>query len=88
MLSNLNKSDLKTVYGANLFKIANSCNIKTKDLSSNIVKQKMKYFPMPVNESWRVPIIRELTAVNAQNLILPGFSKKETDSMLVFACTN
>ena len=88
ILSNLNKSNLKTVYGTNLFKIAKLCNVKIEELDSNIVKNKMKYFRMPDNEQWRVPLIRDLLSVNSHDFDLPGFDKKEIDDMLLYACTS
>ena len=48
----------------------------------------MKYFPLPENESWRVPLIKELLAVKAQNLTLEGFTSKEIDEIIVYACTS
>ena len=88
LLSNANKTNLKTVYGTNLFKIAKLCNVKIDDLDNNVVKNKMKYFTLPEQESWRVPLICELMSVNAQQFIVPGFSRKEIDDMLVYACTS
>ena len=88
VLSNCNKNDLRTVYGANLYKIAKECNLETNELNSSIVKTKMKYFPLPENESWRVPLIKELLAVKAQGLTLQGFTNKEIDEIIVDACTS
>ena len=80
--------NLKTVYGANLFKIAKLCNVKVEELDSYVVKNKMKYFTLPEQESWRVPLICELMSVNSQQFIVPGFTKNEIDDMLVYACTS
>ena len=88
ILANCNKNGLRTVYGSNLFKTATECNLKTSELSSNCVKTKMKYFPLPENEKWRVPLINELLSVKAQNHILPGFTSKEIDDFIVYACTS
>ena len=61
---------------------------KTSELSSCRVKSNMKYFPLPENENWRVPLIKELLDVKAQNLTLTGFTNKEIDDLIVYACTS
>ena len=88
LLSNLNKFNLKTVYGTNLYKIAKICKVKIDELNSNVVKQKMEYFKLPDKESWRVPLIKELMSVNNQQLVVPGFDNNEINDMLYYACTS
>ena len=46
----------------------------------------MKYFPLPVNETWRIPLINELLAIKTHNCELPGFTGKEIDDMLLYVC--
>ena len=56
------------------------------DLNPIIVKQKMKYFQVPNNESWRIPFIKELLATKANKYVLNGFKFSEIDNMLVDLC--
>ena len=86
LLSNLNQNNLRTVYGSNLRKIASLCELKVENLNYGQVKTNMKYFPLPENESWRIPLIHELMALKAQTHILPGFSYDEINDMLIQAC--
>ena len=86
LLSNLNQNNLRTVYGSNLRKIASLCELKVENLNYGHVKTNMKYFPLPENESWRIPLIHELMALKAQTHILPGFSYDEINDMLIQAC--
>ena len=88
LISNLNKNSCKTVYGFNLNKIARQCDSNVDDLDSFTVKSKMEYFPLPENESWRIPLIHELLSLKSQTFNFPGFSRQEIDDMLVHACTS
>ena len=55
-LSNLCKNDL----GRNLFSIANDCSVNPLDLSKMLVKKQMKYFDIPLEHAWKVPVLQEL----------------------------
>ena len=59
-LSNLCKNDLNTVLGRNLFSIANDCSVNPSDLSKMLVKKHMKYFDVPLEHKWKVPVLQEL----------------------------
>ena len=48
----------------------------------------MKYFPLPVNETWRIPLITELLAVKTQKYEVAGFTLDEINDMLIYACTS
>ena len=88
LLANLNKNDCRTVFGSNLKRIAVLCNEEVELIDSTTVKRKMKYFPLPVNETWRIPLISELLAVKTQTYELAGFTIDEINDMLVYACTS
>ena len=55
-LSNLCKNDLNTVLGRNLFSITNDCSVNLSDLSKILVKKEMKYFDVPLEHEWKVPV--------------------------------
>ena len=55
-LSNLCKNDLNTVLVKNLFSIANDCSVNLSDLSKMLVKKQMKYFDVPLDHAWKVPV--------------------------------
>ena len=59
-LSNICRNDLNTVFGRNLFSIANDCSVTLSDLSKMLVKKQMKYFDVPLDNAWKVPVLQEL----------------------------
>ena len=88
LLANLNENNCKTTFGSNLQKIALLCKVNVESLDPTVVKSKMEYFPLPINETWRIPLINELLAIKTQKCELPGFSIEEVNDMLVYACTS
>ena len=58
-LSNLCKNDLNTVLGRNLFSIANDCSVNPSDLSRMLVKKQLKYFDVPLERAWKVPVLQK-----------------------------
>ena len=71
--------------GRNLSRIAAETETPVARLSPSIVKSKMKYFKVPENEAWRVPLLRELTD---DNIAIPGFSSPELSFMKDYLCTS
>ena len=67
-LSNLCKNDLNTVLGINLFSIANVCFVNLSHLSKMLVKKPTKYFDVPLDHGWKVPILQELLKTRMNNL--------------------
>ena len=47
------------VLGRNLFSIANDCSVILSDLSKMLVKKHMKYFDVPLDHVWKVPVLQE-----------------------------
>ena len=86
-LSTLNKDDLNTVYGKNLYKIAQSCNTTIENLSPQLVKTDMKYFELPENESWRLPLIFDLLEARRNLTEITGFNVQEVEDLLKHVCT-
>ena len=82
-LSTLNKDDLNTVYG----KIAQSCNTTIENLSPQLVKTDMRYFTLPENESWRLPVIFDLLNTRRNLMEITGFNVQEVEDLLKHVCT-
>ena len=74
-LSNLCKNYLNTVLGRNLFSIANDCSVNPSDLSKMLVKKQMKYFDVPLEHAWKVPLLQELLNTRMNNVYV-GFDDK------------
>ena len=47
----------------------------------------VSYHPVPAEEEWRISLVRELIEIRNQTADLQGFSWKELDDILNFACT-
>ena len=67
------KNDLNTVLGRNLFSIANDCSVNPSDLGEMLVKKQMKYFDVPLDHAWKVPVLQELLNTRTNNLYVEGF---------------
>ena len=81
-------ADYRTIVGRSLSKISRECKQDIFDpskLTSFEVKRKMKYFPVPPDQSWRIPILSELLYKEVEIL---GFQKEELDEMTTYLCTS
>ena len=85
-LARLKERDNRSLLCQNLSKIGNSCGEDYP--SKNVVKKKMKYFPIPEDQMWRIPLLRELVECKNGSKELMNFSKVEIEEMLNFACTS
>ena len=84
-LSNLCKKGLNTVLGRNLFSIANDCSVNLSDLSK-IVKKQMKYFNVPLDHAWKVPVLQEFFNTRTINLYVEGFDDYVITEMINMLC--
>ena len=60
VLAAITERDCRTVLGSNLKKISRECNIPIENLSSQMIKQTMKYRKTPESDEWKIPIMMEL----------------------------
>ena len=85
-LANLSVQDYRTVMGktlSSLLKELNSENITPKDIKKNL-----RYFPVPLEEEWRLPFLDDLLAVEAGQCSLhDDFSPDDIKSMISALCT-
>jgi len=87
-LARLFQSDMRTVYGRNLYEVSRSCDVSSSIVSSKIVKSKMCFKIIPVEEEWRIPMGKELLDIrDSADINLPGFNADELDELLKFVCT-
>ena len=85
-LSNLCKNDLNTVLGRNLFSLVNDCFVNLFDLSKMLVKKQMKYFDVPLNHAWKVPVLQELLNTRTNNSYAKGFVDYVITEMINMLC--
>ena len=53
-------------------------------LSSVAVKKSLKYFPVPNEERWRIPMLKELLDLDVE---VPGFLPAELQDIKEHLCT-
>ena len=82
----LTKNDLNTVLGRHLFSIANDCSVNLSDLSKMLVKKQMKYFDVPLDHAWKVPVLQELLNTRTNNLYVEGFDDYVITEMINMLC--
>ena len=87
-LANICKVNITTVYGNNLHRISNECNVPVDRLTPQLVKSKMVYHDIPADQTWRLPIIREILEIKCNSFEVLGFDYNELDEMLFDACTS
>ena len=84
-LAGISELDMRTVMGRNLSRIAAEAETSVARLSPGIIKSRMKYSRVPENETWRVPMLRELLD---DKIAIPGFSEPELNLMKEYLCTS
>ena len=87
-LLRLIKRDVNSTTGANLKQIQQICNKTSIDDLEVSDADIIKYHPIPENEKWRVPIIKEIIDARMNNSEIEGFSFKELDNIVEFVCTS
>ena len=69
-------------------KIMRDCKLDMEDvryLNSTLIRSNMNYYPVPVEEEWRVGCLDEL--LNDQ-LEVPGFNENELKDIVSFICSS
>ena len=57
LLSELCKTDNRTVYCSNIVNISKQCSVDPNMICQSIVKTEMQYFKIPVGEEWRTDLL-------------------------------
>ena len=86
VLARLSSTDHRTVMGRTLSQIGRECGLAGWDmvkLSSVRIKEKMKYFAVPLNETWRTGFLSELLD---NQLEIPGLNNDEIQEMVSYLC--
>ena len=79
-LFNCVRKDCQSITGYNLRKIM----LHNADLVDDVTK--IPYYIMPDHESWRVPIIREISETKSGKMVITNVTKEELESIKEFAC--
>ena len=86
LLAYLVKGDQRTVMGKNMASIERE--LGNANISSSLVKRKLKYFPVPVDEEWRIPYLRELLDVRSGKMSMSNIEGSDVTNMINQLCTN
>ncbi len=87
MLATVFENDLKTRYGQNLRNIANICQTSVAELTPLEVKNKVRYRKLLEQESWRIPILKEMLVARDNNMEIEGLSRRDIGAVLHYVCT-
>ena len=82
ILAKLCSIDEKTVMKNNLRNIARDCQVKS------LVKSSMKYYDVPEQQEWRIPLLHNLLFVRSKDWIVDEFDDHELEEMIAYVCTS
>ena len=83
LLINMVQNDNSTVCGKNMATIANLCQVDREGMTSNDVKQNMKYSSIPETEKWRESMLTEMLLYrNCDFVKIDNFLKHEIDDII------
>ena len=86
-LFNLVYDDRRTLTGRSVSKIATDCEVDRSKLDMRQVS-KVRYFPPPPGEMWRLPFLEELLEVMNGRAEVPGLRQEEIRDMIEEICCN
>ena len=87
-LLNLLKHDCRSTTGANLRKIMLLVGrTRIEDLSTEDIT-KLCYRQIPMDEEWKLNLVKEITESRYGKLVVPNFSKSEYQDILHHVCTS
>ena len=52
-----------------------------------LVKKQMKYFDVPLEHEWKVPVLKELLSTRMNNLYVEGFHNYEITENINMLCS-
>ena len=88
-LARLNEHDNRTLFGRTLGKLLEECNVPnddTENLTASLVKKEMKYFKVPEEEQWRIPILLELLQQREGSREISNLTSKEISYIIDYLC--
>ena len=81
MLAKLSECDMRTVYGNNVR------NIDANSLTTQVVKEMVRYRHISPEDEWRLPILTELLFARENNLEIEGLSRRDINDIIRYTCT-
>ena len=87
-LSALCQDDRRTLLGRTLCKIGLDCGVAPSDLSANLVKSSLQYFPVPDDQQWRVPLLLELLDAHSDKMTIENLTSNQISDIIDNICTS
>ena len=88
VLGRLCEINSRTVLGSNLRNIAAECGHTRTELSPKIVKEKLEFKKVPIDEEWKIQFVKELLMIRAREVLVDNFENTEFDELIDFLCTS
>ena len=88
LLSELCKSDNRTVYCSNLLNISKECSVDKIKIDQSIIKSSMVYFKVPTGEEWRPDLLLNVILTKLDIFQVENFNCEVLDDILYFICTS
>ena len=79
--------DRRTLVGRTVSRIAEDCKAERRNLTSMIAKS-MKYWTPPLEEQWRIPMLKELLEVRAGAAVILDVEHDEVKMMIDHLCSS
>ena len=87
-LASLAKGDNRTLLGRTLEKICQDCVLDASVLTTNLVKENLRYFPVPQPECWRINLLQELLEVRNNVSEIVDFTPDQITRMIDDICSS
>ena len=87
-LASLCAEDHRTVVGKTLSRIASETSTLATLLTPTVVKNSLRYFDCPLEETWRISLLQELLESRRNKLKVENMRQEDMDDMINFLCTD
>ena len=62
-------------------------DLKSDKITATKVKKELRYFPVPEEQAWRIPFIKELLEVRSGNAMMSNIEAEDVTKMINILCT-
>ena len=88
LLATMNEKDSRTRHGNNLLNIAKDSDTGLENLTSQLIKEKIKFVHVPEQDEWKIPIVNEVLKVQSDCLTLSEFDKNDMKDIIKMLTTS
>ena len=80
--------DNRTLLGRTLGRIASECGVSVPSLNTTTVQKLVKYFDVPDDQLWRVPLLRELLDTRSKKCSIENLTTDQITFIIEDICTS